>query len=42
MIGKWLGEAGFNAGDKVEVTVEDNRLIIQKLVENNMSSDTKG
>ena len=35
MTGKWLERAGFAAGDRVQVSVEKNRLVIEKLVEEN-------
>lgn len=36
MTGKWLEKAGFAAGDRVQVSVEKNRLVIEKLVEENL------
>lgn len=29
---KWLAEAGFNAGDQIDVMVKENELVIKRLV----------
>ena len=29
---KWLAEAGFHAGDQIDVTVAENELVIRKLL----------
>ena len=31
MSGKWLEEAGFHIGDKFNVTVKENQLVLEKL-----------
>ena len=38
MTGKWLENAGFHIGDKIQVTEKENQLVLERLVESSQGS----